>query len=104
MAFPTFDHYFQAVHGHRPYRWQSRLADRVDTDGMWPAGVSAPTGTGKTATLDIALWTLAHDIHTRGLAKRRLPQRIVLAVERRLIVDHAHIRAQRIADAIANTT
>ncbi|WP_297009265.1 type I-U CRISPR-associated helicase/endonuclease Cas3 [uncultured Corynebacterium sp.] len=100
QTFPTFTEFYTDVHGYSPYRWQSELAAVVDDDGRWPDHVSAPTGAGKTSTLDIAVWSLAKDIHDHGAAHRRLPLRIFLAVERRLVVDSAYLHAETIAQHI----
>ena len=54
-----FDAYFKAVHGYEPYPWQSRLTRQVlDGDG-WPDVIDLPTGVGKTAVLDTAVFALA---------------------------------------------
>ncbi len=88
---------FAAIHGHPPYRWQERLFGEVIKSGAWPGTIAAPTGAGKTAVLDVALFHLAM---TAGQDERRAPMRIVLAVDRRIIVDQAFERAQRIRDAL----
>lgn len=101
-AFPTFSAFYQHIHNHPPFRWQDELANVVDRDGRWPDHISAPTGAGKTSALDIAVWALAKDIHDNGPEHRRLPLRIFLAVERRLVVDSAFAHACRIAEALAD--
>lgn len=73
---------FEAVHGHPPYLWQERLLPEVVTSGRWPAVITAPTGAGKTAVLDVALFHLAMEADARP---RRAPMRIVFAVDRRII-------------------
>ena len=95
--FPAF---FQAIHGHPPFPWQTRLARLVAEDGTWPAVLDLPTGFGKTAALDVAVFTLALDAD-RGAA-RRAPVRIALVVDRRLVVDDAFARAERIVNALAD--
>jgi CRISPR-associated endonuclease/helicase Cas3 len=54
-----------------------------------------PTGSGKTAALDIALFHLA--LEARKAASRRAPVRIAFVVDRRLIVDDAYERARILA-------
>lgn len=94
--FPEFEDFFFAVHGHRPYRWQSRLAREVkESNAGWPETIAAPTGTGKTAVIDIAVWRLAQAASAG--AARTAPMRIVFAVDRRVIVDQAFERADTIA-------
>ncbi|GMG81626.1 hypothetical protein LNKW23_08390 [Paralimibaculum aggregatum] len=96
-----FSAVFEAVHGHPPYAWQQRLLQEVAGSGGWPGGIAAPTGAGKTAVLDVALFHLALEA---GKSPRRAPMRIVLAVDRRIIVDQAFERACRIRDALALAT
>lgn len=95
--FPAF---FEAVHGVAPFPWQTRLLrEWVATEKAWPAVLDLPTGSGKTAALDIAVFHLALEAH-KGEG-RRAPVRIAFVVDRRLIVDDAFERARRIADALA---
>jgi CRISPR-associated endonuclease/helicase Cas3 len=94
LTLADFSVYFRAVHGFPPFAWQVRLLDRVVRDGRWPALVDLPTGSGKTACIDIALFHLALD---RGATA---PRRIVLVVDRRTVVDQSHERAEVIAAAL----
>ncbi len=96
-GFPAF---FRALWGYDPFSWQRRLAERVANEG-WPSLLDIPTGCGKTAALDIALYDLAREA---ARADRRAPLRIVYVVDRRLVVDAAWRRARRIADALACAT
>ena len=88
LAVADFCGVFEAVHGVPPFAWQSRLLNMVIENG-WPEVVAAPTGAGKTAVLDVALFHLA-----LGLQPRTAPRRVVLAVDRRIIVDQAFDRAK----------
>ena len=88
-----FDAYFQAVHGHEPYSWQSRLTQRVLADEEWPEVIELPTGTGKTAVLDTALYTLA-------IRPEVFPRRIVFVIDRRIVVDQVCKRAELIRGKI----
>jgi CRISPR-associated endonuclease/helicase Cas3 len=99
LALDDFPACFAAIHGHPPYRWQMRLLEEVVASGRWPDTIAAPTGAGKTAVLDIALFHLALEADR---ARRAAPMRIVLAVDRRIIVDQAFERAAKIRDALAN--
>lgn len=101
LAVENFPEVFKAIHGHAPYAWQQRLLEEVADSGGWPAGIAAPTGAGKTAVLDVALFHLACEA---GARPRPAPLRIVLAVDRRIIVDQAFERARRIRDALAVAT
>jgi CRISPR-associated endonuclease/helicase Cas3 len=93
-----FPAYFAAVHGHQPFPWQARLAERLATGEAWPEVLDLPTGTGKTAALDAAVFQLALEA---GSAARRAALRIVYVVDRRTIVDQAAVHAERIARALA---
>ena len=96
---PSFAAFYQAVNGREPFPWQSRLAAAVMSCAVWPdeaEEVGIPTGLGKTACLDIAIWWLAAQAHLPP-PERTAPTRIWWVVNRRLLVDstfdHAcHIR------------
>ncbi len=93
---PTdFPSYFQALWGYAPFDWQTRLLRRVVEEG-WPSTLDLPTGAGKTATLDVAVFALALDA-ARKPEDRRQSRRIVLVVDRRVVVDQAFERACAIA-------
>jgi CRISPR-associated endonuclease/helicase Cas3 len=104
---PSFEAYFRAVHGYDPFPWQSRLASDVlsraasELNGAerdpWPALLDVPTGAGKTSALDVAVYTLA-------CAPGRLPRRVLLVVDRRIVVDQAGDHAERIATSLAQAT
>jgi CRISPR-associated endonuclease/helicase Cas3 len=90
---------FAALWGHPPFAWQTRLLERVRSEG-WPSTLDLPTGSGKTAALDIALFALALDAYEKP-EDRRQARRIVLVVDRRVVVDQAYERAVSIAQALA---
>src|SRR5512133_2349312 len=92
ISFPLF---FQALWGYAPFDWQTRLLERVVSEG-WPSTLDLPTGAGKTAALDIAVFALALDA-ARPAHERKQPRRIVLVVDRRVVVDQAFERAAAIA-------
>jgi CRISPR-associated endonuclease/helicase Cas3 len=85
---PTFSEFFEAAHGYAPFPWQQRLATTVLRDG-WPELLDLPTGSGKTTTLDIALYCLA-------MNPRSNPRRVVIVVDRRLVVDQGADHARRL--------
>lgn len=93
-----FELFFEAVHGYPPFPWQVRLLREVAAQGAWPAVLDLPTGTGKTAVIDVAVFHLALEA---GRAVRRAPLRIVYVVDRRTIVDQAYVRAEKLREAIA---
>lgn len=99
LTVEQFDEFFQELHRYRPFQWQRLLARRVAAEG-WPEGIDLPTASGKTACLDIALFTLALSVQREeGLL---LPRRIFFVVDRRIVVDEAADRAARIADRLRN--
>ena len=93
-----FREFFSGLHGLAPFPWQERLAQRVFAEG-WPGALDIPTGAGKTAAIDVAVFHLALEA-TRG-AERHAAVRILFVVDRRLIVDDAYGRAQMIATKLA---
>ena len=92
-----FDVYFKAVHGHEPYPWQSRLTRQVLAEEKWPTVIDLPTGTGKTAVLDTAIFALA-------ARPAVFPRRIVFVIDRRIVVDQVYERAERISDKIKSAS
>lgn len=99
LAVGDFREFFQTLHGVDPFPWQERLAERVSRIG-WPLALDIPTGAGKTATIDIAIFHLALEAD-RG-PERRAAVRILFVVDRRLIVDDAYCRARAIAEKLAD--
>jgi CRISPR-associated endonuclease/helicase Cas3 len=95
LEHPPFEVFFSALHrGQRPLPWQQRLASQVSWDG-WPVvPIGVPTGLGKTACLDIAVWALAGQAGRRP-AERTLPTRTWYVVNRRLLVDAAHAHGDK---------
>jgi len=91
-----FATYFEAVHDAPPFPWQQRLVEQLARDNQWPDVLDLPTGVGKTAALDAAVFHLALQVDE----PQRAALRIVLVVDRRLVVDDAHRRARRIAAAL----
>jgi len=64
----------------------------------WPSTLALPTAAGKTAVLDVAVFALAFEAARGG--SRKTPRRVALVVDRRIVVDDAFRRAQRIAATI----
>ena len=95
LSIGEFDQYFEDLHGHPPFSWQRDLADEVHHQG-WPDVIDIPTAGGKTAVIDIAVFTLA-------LAADRpwaVPRRIFFTVDRRLVVNQAYRRSRHIAELL----
>ena len=89
-----FTAFFRDIHGQAPFPWQRRLTAQVLGRGAWPKVIDLPTGAGKTAVLDTAVFALA--------ARPTIsPRRIVFVIDRRIVVDQVCQRAARIRDRIA---
>src|SRR5580692_9753251 len=77
-----------------PFPWQCDFARRLCA-GRVPDYVAVPTGSGKTACLDAAVFALA--IHAAlPMAERTQGRRIFFIVNRRVIVDEAYNRAGKL--------
>ena len=98
---PTFTEFYRAINRRDPFPWQARLADCVVRKERWPTEIGVPTGLGKTACLDIAVWWLASQ-SDRVPALRTAPTRIWWVVNRRLLVDSTAEHAREIAGALRN--
>lgn len=94
----AFSNFFSELHGYSPFAWQEELA-RQACEGMWPAYLAVPTGSGKTAALDAAIFALAVQAELPPSA-RTVGRRIFYVVNRRVIVDEAFDRARKIAQAL----
>ena len=113
-----FTEFFTALWGMPPFEWQRRLVERVleraeipagdsSTPGIscdeseprtpWPQAIALPTASGKTACLDIAVFALA--AQASWLSRNQTitaPRRVFFVVDRRVIVDEAYERANRL--------
>ncbi|MCY4427349.1 MAG: type I-U CRISPR-associated helicase/endonuclease Cas3 [Halieaceae bacterium] len=88
-----FAEFFTDIHGHEPFPWQERLTTHVLERRAWPGVIDLPTGTGKTAVLDTAVFAMAAQPMIS-------PRRVVFVIDRRIVVDQVYKRAQRIRDRI----
>jgi len=97
-----FPNFFQELWGYDPFPWQKRLARRV-CEGDWPECIALPTAAGKTACIDIAVFALACQADSGE--KRTASRRIFFVVDRRIVVDQAYDRADKLAKLLtkANT-
>ena len=91
-----FATFFRAIHGDPPFPWQQRLVNLLAEGDEWPDVLDLPTGSGKTAALDAAVFHMA----LRFECPARAALRIALVVDRRLVVDDAHKRATKIEKAL----
>jgi CRISPR-associated endonuclease/helicase Cas3 len=95
-----FQAFFEEVHGNAPFPWQQRLLAQVSEAGKWPSVLNLPTGAGKTAAIDVAVFHLA--LEANRPAARRAPVRIAFTVDRRLVVDDAFTHSKRLELALRN--
>ena len=100
-SMPAFVEFYRAINQRDPFPWQKRLAEQVAAAEQWPSEVGVPTGLGKTACLDIAVWWLASQ-SDRTAARRTAPTRIWWVVNRCLLVDSTANHAESIAAALRN--
>lgn len=95
-----FAPFFAAVNrGRAPFRWQARLARRILAGTGWPDVLHVPTGAGKSAVVDIALFAAAIDAE-RPPESRTAPRRVVFVVDRRIVVAQVTDRARAIRSVL----
>jgi CRISPR-associated endonuclease/helicase Cas3 len=94
-----FRSFFEEAHGCAPFPWQKRLLEYLVAKGTWPSVLDLPTGSGKTAAIDIAVFHLA--LEADRFNERCAPARIAFVVDRRLVVDDAFERARKLEAALA---
>ena len=100
LAAADFAAFFRAIHGDSPFPWQQRLVEQLAANDEWPDVLDLPTGSGKTAAFDAAVFHLALQFECPA----RAALRIVLVVDRRLVVDDAYERARRIEKFLDDPT
>ena len=101
-SMPTFSEFYRAINSRPPFPWQERLARQVAREEKWPLEIGVPTGLGKTACLDIAIWWLASQAD-RSPDRRTAPTRIWWLVNRRLLVDSTAAHAESVRRALLNS-
>ena len=100
MSFPvSFDEFFRGLWGFDPFPWQVNFAARM-VAGEVPDFVSVPTGSGKTACVDAAVYALAAQAALPA-EERTQGRRIFFIVNRRVIVDEVYQRAGDICKSCA---
>ena len=100
-----FGDFFQALWNYSPFAWQQALTERVmgNVHCPWPEAIALPTAAGKTACIDIAVFALAAQASKLASGNGvTAPRRIFFVVDRRIIVDEAYSRAERLARELAN--
>ena len=91
-----FVRFYSEIYDVAPFPWQADLVERVLGEGLWPDLIDVPTGLGKTAVIDIAVFIAAATAHKAG-ANRLGRRRVFFVVDRRIVVDEAHTRAAFLA-------
>lgn len=100
-----FVDFFQSLWGkdRKPFAWQEALAKRViqNDEGPWPQAIALPTAAGKTACMDIAVFSLAAQAGRLDNGKAlTAPRRIFFVVDRRVIVDEAFERGRLLSQKL----
>ncbi|WP_419925095.1 type I-U CRISPR-associated helicase/endonuclease Cas3 [Candidatus Poriferisocius sp.] len=98
---PEFSDWYRSIHEREPFPWQARLAKQVAETGEWPELIGIPTGLGKTACLDIAVWALASQAD-RDPWDRTVPTRIWWVVNRRILVDDTYRHSLKLERLLAD--
>lgn len=107
LSAADFDGFFEALWHKKPFAWQRRLTERVlgNHATSWPEAIGLPTGSGKTACIDIAMFALAVSAGQMATGSPlRLPRRLFFTVDRRIIVDEAFERACKLAARLRDAT
>lgn len=100
-----FPHFFSALWSVQarepvtPFPWQVDLVAQVHRERRWPDLVDLPTGAGKTSLFEMAVFLQALDAENPP-QDRWMPRRVVLVVDRRVVVDQADQRGNEIRRAI----
>ncbi|MEJ1962634.1 MAG: type I-U CRISPR-associated helicase/endonuclease Cas3 [Gammaproteobacteria bacterium] len=100
----NFGDFHAAVHSSKqPFAWQQRLLEQIVRDRHWPRVLDLPTGAGKTTCIDIALFALALD-SAKEAKDRWCPRRILMVVDRRIVVDQVAERGRTLLRALMTST
>jgi CRISPR-associated endonuclease/helicase Cas3 len=97
----NFAAFFESLWQKEAFPWQTILAAR-GVSGGWPEAINLPTASGKTASLDAAIFALAATAHAP--VEERMPRRIWFVVDRRIVVDEAYERAKKVARKLADAS
>ena len=95
----AFSRFYRAVNGHDPYRWQLRLVSSVVEQRRWPDRLDGPTGSGKSVVVDAHVFLNAFAGYY-GIPTN-VPRRLVIAVNRRSLVDSQYQHAANLAGLLA---
>lgn len=95
--------FYSEINGVAPFPWQADLVEQVLGESAWPDLIDVPTGLGKTALIDIAVFIAAVTAHQPG-AQRLGRRRMFFVVDRRIVVDEAYRRAETLASKLDRAT
>jgi CRISPR-associated endonuclease/helicase Cas3 len=98
LSTDDFSTFFHDLWKYDPFPWQREFARRLCA-GEVPDFVTVPTGCGKTACLDAAVFALGVQA-SLPVAERKQGRRIFFIVNRRIIVDEAYDRAGTICESL----
>lgn len=101
LTVQDFTGFFTELNGFAPFAWQTRVLESLAATGRWPEAVSAPTGTGKSALVEVHVF--ANALFAVGSIPR-VPRRYVTVVNRRSLTDSAFDRAERISRHLKEAT
>lgn len=102
--FPSYEEFFTALNGYRPYVWQSALAQSF-YDGVSPDVVPVDTGMGKTQAVSAWLWAFAKqraEITSGEREQRTVQTRLHFVVDRRILVDDTAEMGEKIAARLSS--
>lgn len=100
MTLPRFEELFESLTGHAPRAYQVELARRM-SEGELPEALDVPTGMGKTLAVVVAwVHAFAADV-VKGRPGRKVPIRLHLVSDRRVVVDDTYRAAARVRASLA---
>lgn len=100
ITFPEYGDFVEEMFGYRPYKWQEEMSERLFA-GAPPSRVDVEAGMGKSSVVEAWVWAFAKQrseilAGTRERSARTAPMRLHFVVDRRVIVDEVHDRAEKI--------
>lgn len=94
----SFENFFHAVTGNKPYDYQSRLAGGDSGRTCESLLINIPTGLGKTAAVVLA-WLWNRVAHPDAAHRDTWPRRLVICLPMRTLVEQTHAEAAKWLDA-----
>ena len=94
----SFQDFFFLVRGYKSFRWQEDVLACL-LRNEWRQRLTLPPAFGKTAFIDIWLYSLYHDICENK--KRSIPLRLHYVVDRKLVVDQTYDEVRNLQNALS---